>query len=387
MHCVRSWNLGSQTSPDRWRFPFSRPALPEPEAWLGHLDGSYRARRFSNTGPLVERLEAGLSARVPGGRRAATSAPSATAGLVATLLGLGVRGPVAIPAFTFPATAHAVELAGCEPVLCDADPETWELSPEAAAAAIAEHGCVAIVHVRSFGLCRELGTLSQIAADAHVPLVIDGAAAFGGEMAAGDPVGGAGDAEVFSFHATKVFAIGEGGAVLTTGELALEIRRVANFALDGLDVTGRGLNGKLSELAAAVGLAMLERLDDHIANRRRAIDDLAAAVRASEAPAQLPADPGRPPWQTLPLLFAHESLRNHALERLGRGGIEARPYYAPGLHRTRAFAGCQHGPLPETESLAERTLCLPVYSDLTDGERDELSSLVCDALTDARREA
>jgi dTDP-4-amino-4,6-dideoxygalactose transaminase len=360
------------------RFPFTRPEVPRPETWLGYLETAYEQRRFANNGPLVQRLERELVRGVS--EREAVTAASGTAGLVGALLGLGVRGPVALPSFTFPATAHALELAGCTPVFCDIDPETLELSPEAAGEVVREHGCVAIMHVRSFGLCRELTEMEETAAAAGVPLVVDAAAAYGGETAPAEPVGGAGDAEVFSFHATKVFAAGEGGAVFAPPGVASRIRQAMNFSMSGADIEGPGLNGKMSELTAAVCLAMLEQLHDNIARRVDAVEQLMAACRESGAKVQAPASPGRPPWQALPVLLADEAGRDSALAQLRGAGIEARPYYAP-LHRTRAFAGCAAGPLSATEEVAGRVLCLPVYSDFTIKELDDLCSALRDALT------
>ncbi|MDW5593665.1 DegT/DnrJ/EryC1/StrS family aminotransferase [Conexibacter stalactiti] len=370
----------------RPRFPFARPDLPPPAAWLDDLQLSYEQRWFSNGGPLVRRLEGELARRDPAGGRDAVVVASATAGLVATLIALGLDGPVALPAFTFPASAHAVAMAGCTPVLCDVDPLTWELSPAAAAHAVREHGCVAIMHVRAFGLCRDLAAIERVADAAGVPLVVDSAAAYGGATAGREPLGRAGIAEVFSAHATKVFAAGEGGFVLAAPELAAAVRRAGNFALDGLEVTGRGLNAKLSELSAAVMLAALEQLDDVVERRRATAAALLAAARASGLPFTLPDGIGQPPWQGLPLLLPSAAARDGALSELRRAGVEARPYYAPGLQRTRAFARCADEALPVTDELSERMLCLPVYSRLEPGELELLAGLLTAALTTTKEE-
>jgi dTDP-4-amino-4,6-dideoxygalactose transaminase len=355
--------------------PFARPLVPPPAEWLPFLEASYATRWFTNGGPVGERLERELEHRSATTDRDAVLVSSATAGLTAALLALGVEGAVAVPAFTFPATAHAVRLAGCRPVLCDADPATWELTPAAARAAVRDHGCRAILHVRPFGFCRDLSAIEDVAREHGVPLVVDSAAAFGGTTD-GVPVGGAGDAEVFSFHATKVFAIGEGGAVLARPELAARIRRTINFSLSGTDVAGPGLNGKLSDMAAAVGLAMLRRLDEHIAVRRAAVERLAKAVTGG---ASLPATPGRPPWQGLPVLAPDRAARDAAVAALQADGIEARVYYAPGLHRTTAFARFAPTPLPATDAICDRILCLPVHSDLEGAALDRVTAAVAHA--------
>jgi dTDP-4-amino-4,6-dideoxygalactose transaminase len=362
----------------RFAVPFARPLLPPPAEWLPFLEPAYAERWFANRGPVAERLEGEVAERCDGGREAVLVS-SATAGLVAALLALEVAGPVAMPAFTFPATAHAVRMAGCEPVLCDVDPETWELDPAAAARAVHVHGCRAILHVRPFGFCRDTAPLEAVAADAGVPLIVDSAAAFGGTDEHGVAPGGAGDAEVFSFHATKVMAIGEGGAVLAAPALAERIRRTINFSLDGLDVVATGLNGKLAELPAAVGLAALRSLDAHVAVRRAAVARLARAATAGGS-ATLPVRTGRAAWQGLPVLVAGRVMRDAAVASLHAEGVEGRIYYSPGLHRTTAYATCAPDPLPVTDQLIGRILCLPVHADLAGAALEDLAAAVERAL-------
>lgn len=282
------------------------------------------------------------------------------------------------PSFTFAATAAAIERAGCEVVLCDIDPSTWELDPVAAELALAGRRHGAIVAVRTFGLCRDLAPLEAVAERAGVPLVVDSAAAFGGSLADGALVGGTGVAEVFSCHATNVFALGEGGIVMAPPNLARRLRQTINFGqADGIPVT-RGLNAKMSELTAAVGSAMLKRLPDHVAVRARAAARLqAVAAHSGAAPA---AAPGRPPWQAVPVLLSNPNRRDAALEGLRKSGVDARAYYRPPLHLTAPWGAPVERALPTSEWLASRMLCLPVYSDLRRGELDELAGLVHAAL-------
>jgi dTDP-4-amino-4,6-dideoxygalactose transaminase len=270
-------------------------------------------------------------------------------------------------------------MAGCRPVFCDVDPGTWELDPAGLARAIEAHGCRAVIHVRPFGFVRDTGAVEAVAAAAGVPVVVDAAAAFGGTDADGRPPGAAGAAEVFSFHATKVMAIGEGGAVLAPAALAQRIRRVINFSLDGIDVTARGLNGKLPEPSAAVGLAALRTLDAHVAVRRAAAGRLARAATAGGA-VVLPARPGRPAWQGLPVLASGRAARDAALAVLHEAGIEGRVYYSPGLHRTTAFATCAPDPLPVTDDIVERVLCLPLHADLAGAALEAVAAAVQAAL-------
>ncbi|MCW2974703.1 MAG: dTDP-4-dehydro-6-deoxyglucose aminotransferase [Thermoleophilia bacterium] len=370
---------------ERFPYPFARPLVPRPAAWIGYLEESYDARWYTNRGPVVRRLEARLAADVGGGREVVATA-SATAGLTAVLLALDVRGPIAVPAFTFPATIAAIELAGCTPVFCDIDPATCELDPDDACRAIESFACVAVLHVRTFGFCHDLAPIEAVADAAGIPLVVDAAAAFGGRTAAGMPAGRAGAAEVFSFHATKVFAVGEGGAVAASPELAERIRHVANFAIDGADVTTRGLNAKMPETTAAIALAVRDELPRHLAVRAQA-----AAVLGAIAVAHGVALPhvvaGAPPMQCLPMVLESALARTAFVEALAADGIEARSYYCPGMHRLTAWRAAPGAAreLPVTDDITTRMVCVGLYSDLVGAELQFFSRACETALSAAVR--
>lgn len=347
------------------RVPFIKPSFPSPAEWVPNLKRSYRAGRFSNFGPVHQRFEAALGRRYARAGREAVLVSSGTAGLTAVLLALGIRGRVAIPAFTFPATAQAVLLAGCVPAFCDVDPDTWEMNEEHLRTVSSRVRLAAIMPVRAFGFARDLSWAKRCGRTFRVPVVIDSAAGLGGTLVDGEPVGNQGDAEVFSLHVTKPFGIGEGGVVFCASALASRVRRVINFSLSHDDVISRGLNGKMSEMSAAVGLAVLHRINRFIANRRTYVrryqEGLAGAT--AERKIQLPVAAGRFPAQCFPLKFNGDA---RAAQRLiGRAreeGVELRRYYFPALHLTRAFRRYAQGRLPVTEALAGRIVCLPVHS-------------------------
>jgi len=303
----------------------------------------------------VTRLEAELKAHYGQGREAILTA-SATAGLTAVLMAHGLHGPVILPAFTFPATAQAVLAAGCFPVLCDVHPDTWELDPADLARIVRNRGLppVAIVHVRAFGLDRDLDAIVHVADPRSIPLIVDAAAALGSTRPADPRI----TAEVFSLHATKPFGIGEGGLILTDRRLAERIRQTINFGMKDHVPVGSGMNGKMSEFQAAVGLAQHRRIDAHLARRR------AIAHRYQDA--GIPAPPGQydAPWQTYPVLADDPEA---AIRRLAAAGIETRRYYRPALHLSPRFH--DDDPMPVSEYLAEHMICLPVYSDMTDREQ------------------
>jgi dTDP-4-amino-4,6-dideoxygalactose transaminase len=349
---------------------FIRPTIPEIAEWVPFLQEAYRQRVFTNFGPVASRLEQELTEKYGNGQRQAVLTANATAGLTAALLALKVRGPVVVPAFTFVATAQAVLQAGCEPLFADVALETWELDPEALEEIIDRHRVGAIVHVRSFGFGQDLGPIEAIAQRRGIPLLVDAAAALGGRLPDGRWVGGQGDLEVFSLHATKVFGIGEGGLILARPEHVAALRRVLNFGLEAGDVVLGGLNGKLSEFHAAVGLAVLRRIDDFIACRNQVARTYRQALQ-SVAGLVLPPQAGRAPWQTFPVRCARIDADDFA--NLARAaGMESRRYYFPALPDTTFFRTAPAGRCDRSRQLAKEMLCLPVYSDMTCKETERV---------------
>jgi len=234
--------------------------------------------------------------------------------------------------------------------------------------------------VRPFGLCRDLSAIEHWCAAREVALVIDSAAALGGRLPAARPAGGQGKMETFSLHATKVFAVGEGGAVACAPEYEAALRRTMNFGLDAGGWHAPGLNAKMSELAAAVGLAQDRAFDTQVAIRREAADRYCAFLRRHAPGWGLPTDTGLPPWQTFPLL-APDAARAEALEAAAATeGIQVRRYYRPALHVAAAGAPYARGPLPVSADLAARMVCLPMYSDWAPGEQDTMLASLAAAL-------
>lgn len=348
---------------------YIKPVLPAPEEWTPFLRESYTAGYFTNTGPAVRRFEAELAAKYARGRAAVTG-PNATNALVAALETLDVRGgAVLTPAYTFPATAHAIQMAGARPEFCDIDPATWELDPIAVKRRLAQGGIAAILHVRAYGFGHDLGWLEALARQHRIPLLIDAAAALGGAQSLNGCVGQQGDMEVFSLHATKVFAIGEGSVTFMRPELERRYRRVSNFGIDYPDVTDAGLNSKLSDFQAVVGLAVLVHIDAHIAHRQR------VAARYHDELSGMPLlrplqPPALSPWQSYPVLLDSGVDAGAVLERALAMDLELKRGYYRALHQTARFHIDAN--LPVTDDVAAHMVCLPVYSDMSEDTAGEV---------------
>jgi dTDP-4-amino-4,6-dideoxygalactose transaminase len=356
---------------------FQRPELPSLAEIAPYYARSEAAGWFSNGGPcaanLAQRLGDALGTMV-------VPVSSATTGIIVALRAIcgeptARRRLVAVPSFTFTASAGAIVWAGYEPLFVDVLPDSWQIDPQALRAALDEHpGEVAGV----MG-CSTFGTPPPSAvrdgwraacAQAGVPLLLDSAAAYGATDDAGRLAGSLGETEVFSFHATKPFAIGEGGAVSTPDlDVAERITRLINFGMEpgGRSSTELGINGKLSEIHAATGLAMLDRYDDVIRRRRDSARRLRSALLAVGAPVSFQSGVEGSTVQVGQLATATAVDRFAALDAARRHGVEARCYFDPPLHLQPAFARwAPRGGLPVTEQLAARSLSLPMYNDLSD---------------------
>jgi dTDP-4-amino-4,6-dideoxygalactose transaminase len=364
---------------------FQRPSLPPAERIERHFARSREAHWLSNGGPCWQLLRDELAART--GSHCVPVA-SGTTGLMAAVAAVRAGTPerararlALVPSFTFPATAQAALWAGLVPRLLDVDANHWHLDPDQLEQELDEHGdeVALVLAVSSFGtppppaVRRRWETTCR---DAGVPLVVDSAAGFGATAADGVPIGAQGDVEVVSFHATKPFAIGEGGAVFTPdAALAERVELAVNFGLDA-DRMARmalALNGKMSELHAATALAVLEDFDATLAARRTAAEALRHAAHPSLT---WQAGCERSTWQFIPAAHADRAERTAAEQRC-QGTVETRRYYLP-LHRMEAFrdAPLAAGGLVRTEALAARLLCLPMASDLTAEEVAQIADVL-----------
>ncbi|MEP6956421.1 MAG: DegT/DnrJ/EryC1/StrS family aminotransferase [Chthoniobacterales bacterium] len=360
------------TPPTPYRFPSIRPVLPRIEHWAPFLNASYQTRWFSNFGPVVRQFEAALTARFCHPGEVMLSTNSATSGIAAALVALGVRGPVIIPAFTFPATASAVVMAGAEPTVLDVDLETGCLALPLLEEALCAEKCDAVVLVAPFGIQQDFTAWFKLCDRHGAALVIDNAAGLGVPESS---LPGARCFEVYSMHATKSFAIGEGGAIRAGAEHAEALRRALNFGLRGPNTREDcwGINGKLPEVSAAIGLAVLHDLDETMARRR------AGAQRYLELLRDFPqvrsfAGSREGPWQVFPMLLPSAVVTERLVTRAAALGLHIRRGYEPSLEdwpRTRKFTPC-----PNALILAERMASLPVYADATDAEMNEMEEIV-----------
>lgn len=362
-----------------------RPQPPDRARWFARLDAMLDSGWLTNNGPLVRELEQRLAEMLCVQHCVAMS--NGTLAEQLCVRALGLSGEVIVPSFTFIATAHALTWEGLTPVFCDVRRDTHTLDPQLIEAAITERTS-AILAVHTWGRACDVERLSAIARRHGLRLLFDAAHAFGC-TAGGVPIGGFGDAEIFSFHATKFFHTIEGGAVTTDDEsLAARLRLLRNHGFAGLDdVVGLGINAKMNEVCAATGLAVLDELDERFAINQRNAALYRAALADLPGVALLAADQReRHNHQYIVVEIDAEAAgvtRDALVAALRGANVLARRYFHPGCHRVepyRSRTAAAAAPLPVTELLSERVLCLPTGASVGEAEVDAIAALIRAAL-------
>ncbi len=358
---------------------FVRPAVPPLEAVVARLAPSYERGMLTN-GPLVGELEAFAAGHL--GVRHAVAVSSCTAGLMLAVQALVEDpGPVVMPSFTFSATAHAAVWAGNTPRFAECGAEDVLLDVDDAAGRM--DGAVALMGTHVFGAPCHPEALEALAAEHGVPLVFDAAHGLG-SLHRDRPLGGFGDAEVFSLSPTKLVVAGEGGLVTTDDDaLAARIRIGRDYGNPGTyDTSFAGLNARMSELHAAVALESLAALDDHVARRRRLVDRYAAGLAGVPGIRLQRVVPGdRSSYKDLTILVDAAELgvdRDLLATVLRAEGIDTRRYFAPPVHRHDAYRHLPPVELPVTDRVAGQVLSLPLWRDLPDDAVDGVVGVVAE---------
>lgn len=300
---------------------------------------------------------------------------NATVALEIAIRALGMTGEVIVPSFTFIATAHALQWQEITPVFCDIDPRTHTLDPDKVERMITPR-TTGIIGVHLWGNYCDIDALSEIAKRRGLKLLFDSAHAFGCSYR-GRMIGGFGDAEVFSFHATKFLNSLEGGAVLTNNrELAEKMALMKNFGFTYYDQTDFiGTNGKMNEVSAAMGLTNLESMDQFVAVNRRNYEQYAKELAGLAGVTLLTYDEKEKCNYQYVVLEIDQAKtmvsRDQLMEILHKENVLARRYFYPGCHRMEPYRSYfPHAGLllPETERLTNRILCLPTGTGVSESQ-------------------
>jgi perosamine synthetase len=339
-------------------------------------------------GPKVQEFERLFAERV--GARHASAVSSGTAGLHLALraVGVGDGDEVITSPFSFVASANAALYERARPVFADIDPVTLNLDPAAAEAAITER-TRAVLPVHIFGYPADMDAFEGIATRHGLGIVEDACEALGAACADGVPVGGRGHPTVFGFYANKQLTTGEGGMVtLGSQELKEQIDSERNQGrapdMGWLDHDRLGFNYRLSDVACAIGIAQLQRLDGMLADRARVATlyrEALAGIEGLELPCE---DRGeeRRGWFVFVVQLPRGVDRDATVRRLLELGVQSKPYL-PAIHLMSFYQerfGHREGEFPVCEDVAARSLALPFFPGLGEGEVAKVSNGLARAL-------
>jgi perosamine synthetase len=358
--------------------PMAQPVLGEAEerAVLGVL----RSGQLS-LGPRVPEFERAFAARV--GARHASAVSSGTAALHLGLRAVGVSegDEVVTSPFSFVASANAILYERATPVFADIDPVTLNLDPGAAAAAITGR-TTALLPVHIFGYPADVPAL-----EAHgLPIVEDACEALGAVFPDGTPVGGRGHPATFAFYANKQLTTGEGGMlVMGSAEHKEQVDSERNQGrapdMDWLDHDRLGFNYRLTDIACALGLAQLEHLDEMLADRARVAGWYREALAGSEItlPCEDSGDAVRG-WFVFVVQVPRD--RDGVIGRLRERGVASKPYL-PAIHLMSFYRerfGHKEGEFPVCEDVAARSVALPFFPRMTEGQVAEVAEALLKAV-------
>jgi perosamine synthetase len=372
--------------------PLARPLVGDREEQLV-LD-TLRSRRLS-LGPRLPEFESALSDRLG---RPTSAVSSGTAGLHLAIRAAGVEAgdEVITTPFSFVASANCLLYEDAKPVFCDIDPRTLNADPVAAEAAVSDR-TTGLLPVHIFGYPADMPAFERLASERGLWLVEDTCEALGATHADGAYVGGRGNLAVFGFYPNKQLTTGEGGAVVCPDEATkqgIDSERNQGRAPDmgWLDHDRLGFNYRLDDLSCALGIAQLERLDEMLAARARVaglynealsgVEDLVLPCRNEGG--------DRRSWFVYVVQLPRGVDRDEAVVAMRARGVDTKPYL-PAIHLMsfyRERLGHREGEFPVCEEVSRRSLALPFFPELSDGEVEQvveaLGEVIAEALAHAR---
>jgi len=361
----------------------TQPQLPPLSEFIPYLEEIWGSKILTNGGPFHQRLEKALCEYL--GVEHIALFTNGTIALVTALQALRITGEVITTPYSFVATSHSLLWNGIKPAFVDIDPDTLNLDPSKIEAAITPE-TTAIMPVHCYGHPCNVAAIKQIADKYNLKVIYDAAHAFGVQDEGGSILRH-GDLSVLSFHATKVFNTFEGGAIVCpNAETKRHVDHLKNFGfVDEVTVVAPGINGKMSEFNAALGLLQLKSLDEAIMKRREidaryreALGDI-RGIRCLGYTNEKVAN-----YSYFPILVQPEYPlgRDALFQKLRDVNIYARRYFYPLISAFPMYRGLPSSAplnLPVANKVAGEVICLPIYPNLGVDKVDEVANLIGEA--------
>ena len=360
----------------------TKPFLPSLDEFVPYLEQIWKSGILTNGGPLHQKLEQALCQYL--GIEHIALFTNGTIALITALQALRITGEVITTPYSFVATAHSLLWNGIKPVFVDIDEKTFNLDPSKVEAAITPQ-TTAVMPVHCYGTPCDVEALQEIAENYNLKIIYDAAHAFGVRDTGGSILRH-GDLSTLSFHATKIFHTFEGGAIVCPdARTKLHIDRLKNFGyVDEVTVVAPGINGKMSEVAAAMGLLQLKHVESAIAARKVVADQYTQGFHCIEGIRLL--DISKTPFANysyFPILVeaAYPHTRDGLFHKLKKYGIHGRRYFYPLISDFPMYRGmpsAQRENLPIATDIAQKVLCLPIYPSLSASDQQRVIDLICE---------
>ena len=331
------------------------------------LKGIWTSGIMTHNGPLVQRFEKECAKHL--GVSQMVTCVNGTMGLQMAIRALKLKGEIITTPFTFIATINSILWEGCTPVFVDIDPETLCIDSAKIEEKITYH-TVGIMPVHVFGNCCDIEAIEAIAKKHNLKVIFDACHSVGVNYK-GQSIFNYGDISVTSFHATKMLNTAEGGACFTLDkELDEKLRRIRFFGFENhADIVEDGTNAKMTEVHAAVGLANLKYLDAALADRKQKYAIYKEALSRDEDLQFQKIHEGCN-YSYFPLIFKDEATMLKAQKRLNENYIYPRRYFYPSVNTFTKLV--PYTPMPVSEDIASRILCLPLYYTLSENDMEKI---------------
>lgn len=359
-----------QLSPFESPIYVTRASVCPLESYVQHLTNVWESGIFTHNGPKVQLLEKKINEYL--GINSTVAVTNGTIAMQMALRALDITdGEIITTPFSWIATCSAILWERCEPVFVDVDPNTFNIDPEKIEQAITKR-TKAILAVHVFSNPCEVGKIEAIAQKYGLKVIYDGAHAFGVKHK-GRSIFDWGDISTVSFHATKLFNTGEGGAIFAQGELKERVKSIRFFGHDShKQIVDIGCNGKMTEIHASLGLANLS-LTDSVVKKRRAIYQTYKGILDNCVEFQHFVQDSYN-YSYMPILLKSEEACLLVVQTLKNINVFPRRYFYPSLNMIKAVK--QYTPCPISENLSSRILCLPSYNDLSLHDVEKIAKVI-----------
>jgi len=363
---------------DKNKLNIVKPLFPEVGEFINEFEQSLKSGQVTNNSPWVQEFEKALAKYA--GTKYCSAIVNGEMALLLLLRALNIKGSVLVPSYTFSGTVHALIWNNLKPVFVDINPDTLTIDLNDLKSKI-KPDTSAILAVPIYGNPCDIEGLEKIANEKGIKLLFDSAPAFGSQYK-GKKLGGFGLAEIFSFHATKVYSTMEGGAVFTNDEeLHKRICELRNFGQHAeADCIDYGLNGKMTEICALIGLKNLPKLDKWVERRNELVHYFEEKIK--DIPGIKPQKVQEGSISNHLYLYISVDKEKYGLHRdeliplFEKNGIIARRFFCNPVHKMKCYGEYSHINLPNTEYASANGLSLPLYSDMSFKEMDRIIKVI-----------